>query len=330
MSDSKIKTFQNVLKQQKRFDLAIKFENAYLEHYDIEDSNYNIGAINFYINPIYFFDLDQLHKKDRELLLSILNALNFPYEHISHFKISINEKIPIADIRDTVYIFVDESGDMDFSIKGSNHYMFNFLVKNRPFQLHEYIANYRYELIERNLDPFITQHLDIEKFHACEDNKYIRQRMFEIISTFASEAVQVYSYILEKPKVHPEKRQEHSVFYVDNLMFAITKLLDKIKIDRDFIIITDRLPVLANKKAHLKALKQGIEEYLKISKKDLRYSIHHHCSASSSNLQIIDYIGWAIYRKYEHNESAYYEMIKQYLLEEEVMTKDRVEVHYHK
>ncbi|OYZ31036.1 MAG: hypothetical protein B7Y30_12085 [Campylobacterales bacterium 16-40-21] len=206
--------------------------------------------------------------------------------------------------------------------------MFNFLVKTRPFQLHEYIANYRYELIERNLDPFVKEVLDIEAFHACEDNKYIRQKMFETISTFTKEAVQVYSYILEKPKVHPEKRKERSIFYVDNLMFAITQLLDKIHINRNFIIITDRLPVLANKNAQIKALKKGIKQYLKTNGKDLRYTIHHHCSASSSNLQIIDYIGWAVNRKYEHGDPSYYEMIKQYLLEEEVMTRDRVEVHY--
>jgi len=316
-----------MLKQQKRFDLAMKFEQAYLEHAQNENG-YNTGTIFIYVNPIYFFDLEKLSKKDSEMILVVLNALNFPYEQITYFKIAINEKIQQSDISDAIYIFVDESGDMDFSAKGSTYYMFNFLVKTRPFQLHEYIANYRYELIERNLDPLITQHLDIEKFHACEDNKYIRQKMFDIISTFASEAVQVYSYILEKPKVLPDKRQERSKFYVDNLMFAITKLLDKININRNFIIITDRLPVLANKKAHIKALKQGIEEYLKHSQKDFRYSIHHHCSASSANLQIIDYIGWAIYRKYEHNEPSYYQMIEQYLLEEEIMTKDRKKRHY--
>lgn len=114
---------------------------------------------------------------------------------------AINENIPQSTISNAVYIFVDEAGDMDFSIKGSKYYMFNFLVKTRPFQLHEYIkANYRYELIEWNLDPFVKDILDIEKFHAHLDNKYIRQRMFEIIGTFAQEAVQVYSYILEKAK----------------------------------------------------------------------------------------------------------------------------------
>jgi hypothetical protein len=212
-------------------------------------------------------------------------------------------------MNEMVYIFVDEAGDMDFSPKGSKHYMFNFLVKTRPFQLHEHIASYRYDLLERNLDPMVDKRLDIEAFHACEDNKYIRQRMFEIISTFTPDAVQVYSYILEKPKVNPTKRKENAVFYIDNLTYAITQLLDKIGIDQNFIIITDRLLLQANKNT-------------------LRYTLHHHCSASSSNLQIIDYIGWAINRKYEHGDGSYYEMIKKYLLEEEVMTKDRTEMHY--
>lgn len=313
-----------MLKQLKRFDLAIKFENAYINYY----KNGGIGEVVFYVNPIYFFELKKLSDADQELILEILNGLKHDYYQISSFLFAINENIPQSDVSDAVYIFVDEAGDMDFSQKGSKHYMFNFLVKTRPFQLHEYIANYRYELLERNLDPFVKEVLDIEAFHACEDNRYIRQRMFEIISTFTKEAVRVYSYILEKPKVHPDKRRERSVFYVDNLMFAITKLLDEIQIDRNFIIVTDRLPVLANKNAQIKALKKGIKHYLKSNGKNLRYTIHHHCSASSSNLQIIDYIGWAINRKYEHNDSSYYEMIQQYLLEEEVMTKDRCEVHY--
>lgn len=328
MSKQQIKTIQNLLKIQKRFDLAVKFENADLKHFDIEDDRYSIGAVILYVNPIHFFDLNQLNKKDTELILIILRALNLPYGYIAHFSVAINENIPQSTISDVVYIFVDEAGDMDFSPKGSKYYMFNFLVKTRPFQLHEYIANYRYELIERNLDPLVKDILDIEKFHACEDNRYIRRRMFEIIGTFAKEAVQVYAYILEKSKVNPDKRKENHIFFADNLAYAITQLLDKININRDFIIITDSLPVKSKKERQVGALKKGIKAYLKANKLGSRYTIHHHCSASSSNLQIIDYVGWAIYRKYEHGDPSYYELIKWYLLEEEVMTKDRKEAHY--
>ena len=93
---------------------------------------------------------------------------------------TITEKTP------PLYIFVDESGDMDFSAQGSKHYMFTFLVKQRPFKLHE----------------------------------------------------------------------------------------------------------------------------------------------ASANLQIVDYISWAIFRKYERSDDSYYQKIRHYLIDEEVMTKDRKENHY--
>lgn len=218
------------MKEQKRFDLAIKFENAHYEDYKIDNWNGGIGEIKFYVNSIYFFDLKRINEEDKQLILEIMNALPHEYYEINSLEFGINQNIKQSEISNTVYIFVDEAGDMDFSPKGSKHYMFNFLVKTRPFQLHEFVANYRYELIERNLEPSTKEVLDIEKFHACEDNKYIRQKMFEIISTFAKDAVQVYSYILEKPKVQPEKRKEQYVFFADNLTFAITNCSIKLRL----------------------------------------------------------------------------------------------------
>jgi len=230
-----------------------------------------------------------------------------------------------------IYIFVDEAGDMDFSAKGSKYYMFNFLIKSRPFRLHEHLSNYRYSVLERNLDPNSGgRRLDIEAFHACEDNKYIKEEMFNIISTFDINSVMSYSYILEKPKVTPTKRKEKDKFYINNLNFAIQRLLDRLRIDRDFIIITDRLPVQKNKKKQVGALKKGIKEYLKKSNLTIRYDIFHHCSASNVNLQIVDYISWAIFRKYEMNQDVFYKKIEQYLIGIDVMTSGREINHYEK
>ncbi|MDA3078130.1 DUF3800 domain-containing protein [Campylobacter sp. JMF_06 NA1] len=225
------------------------------------------------------------------------------------------------------YIFVDEAGDMDFSANGSKHYMFSFLVKKRPFALHEKIASYRYSLLERNLDPLNEKRLDIEYFHACEDNKFIKNKMFELISNFDSKKVKIYSYILEKPKVLPEKREKKSEFYTSNLTFATSRLLDKLKIDNNFIIITDRLPIPNNKNL-ISAIKKGIKEYIKNNNLNIRYDIFHHSSASSANLQIIDYVNWAVFRKYEKMDESFYAKIKRYILDEEVLTKDRDEKFY--
>ncbi len=319
-----------MLKKQDKYDLAIKLENAYYKDYRIDNWNGGIGEVEIFIHPNYFFEFDSLEEETKNILIKIFDALPHSYYEITSIKFSINTDVNIENISDTLYIFVDEAGDFDFSSKGSKHYMFTFLAKRRPFNLHEYIANYRYSLLERNLDPFVEKKLDIEAFHACEDNSYVKNELFNIISTFNEDSVKAYSYVLEKPKVLPEKRNEKDRFYIDNLSFAIQKLLDELQIDKNFIIITDRLPVQSNKKKQIGALKKGIKEYLKSKNldKQLRYDIFHHCSASSANLQITDYICWAIFRKFERNDDSYYKRIEKYLIKIDEMTKDRKEVHY--
>ena len=158
----------------------------------------------------------------------------------------------------------------------------------------------------------------------------IKNEFFNLISTFDEKSVQTYSYILEKPKVSPDKRKEKDKFYIENLSFSIQRLLDKLEIDKNFIIITDRLPVQKNKSKQVGALKKGIKEYIKSKKLNLRYDIFHHCSASSANLQIVDYISWAIFRKFEHKDDTFYKKIEKYLIGLDEMTKDRKVSHYKK
>ena len=329
MSKEKIKIIQNILKKQNQYDLAIKLENAYYEFKFIEGiDEWEKGSLDIFVHPNYFLELKESQINNN--LIGLFEGLFDSNTTIVRIDFKINTDVVIENISDTVYIFVDEAGDMDFSSKGSTHYMFSFLIKKRPFNLHEYISSYRYSLLERNLDPLNGKKLDIEAFHAHKDNKYVKNELFNIISTFDVNSVKIYSYILEKPKVAPEKRKEKEWFYIDNLSYSIQRLLDKLNIDKNFIIITDRLPVHKNKNKQIGALKKGIKEYLKNKQLNIRYDIFHHCSASSSNLQIVDYVSWAIFRKFEHKDDSYYKRIEKYLIGLDEMTKDRKEVHYEK
>lgn len=84
------------------------------------------------------------------------------------------------------------------------------------------------------------------------------------------------------------------------------------------------MPVQKNKQTQIKAIKSGINTYISENKLNIRYDIFHHCSASSVNLQLIDYINWAIQRKYEKNDMYFYEKIEKYILDEEIVTKERI------
>ncbi len=328
MSKENIKIIQNILKKQDNFELAIKLENAHYRFVVFEEmEEWEKGTVNLYVHPNHYVELSKMKLENlKELFQGLFDSNKF----IHNIEVKIDKNIVSENISDTVYIFVDEAGDMDFSASGSKYYMFNFLIKRRPFNLHAYIANYRYSLLERNLDPLTGQRLNIEYFHASEDNKYIREEIFNIISTFDKESVKSYSYILEKPKVDPAKRKEIDRFYIDNLNLAIHQLLDKLKIDKNFIIITDRLPVQKNKSKQIGALKKGIKKYIKDHSLTIRYDIFHHSSASSVNLQIVDYISWAIFRKYERDQDSDYNKIEKYLIGVDLMTKDRDINHYEK
>ena len=328
MSRENIKIVQNILKASKRFDLAVKLEKAYYALRVIEERDeWQKCTLDMYVHPNCYMELSA-SKNDKQLI-HICQGLFDSYIHIDNIEFKINQELQIENITDTTYIFVDESGDMNFTATGSKYYMFNFLVKKRPFTLHEYIANYRYELLEKTLDPLMVKRINIEYFHAHNDNKHIKNELFNIISTFDTEAVKVYSYILEKEKVQPDKREQKEHFYIDNLIYSIGKLLEKIEINSNFIIITDSLPVAQNRKKQEKALKVGVAKYLKEHKLHIRY-IFHHCSASSSNLQIIDYIGWAVYKKYEHGDDGFYKKIEKYIVAEDIVTKNRGIKYYEK
>ncbi len=331
MEENYIKVIQNLLIQQDRYNLSIKLEGAYSKFVFLEEWN-NISSVVLvlHVHPNYYIELENIEQSEKNVIISLFKGLTDSATIIQDIEFKIDVNVKVQTISDTIYIFVDEAGDMDFSLKGSKHYMFNFLIKQRPFNLHEYISNYRYSLLERNLDPLNDSRLNIESFHACEDNQYIRNEIFNIISTFNINSVKAYSYILEKPKVEPTKREEKDKFYIDNLNLAIHQLLDKLQIDKNFIIITDRLPVQKNKNKQVGALKKGIKEYLKSNSLDIRYDIFHHSSASSVNLQIVDYISWAIFRKHEWNQDIYYKKIEKYLISVDLMTKDRKVNHYEK
>ena len=49
---------------------------------------------------------------------------------------------------------------------------------------------------QKSYAPKLLLKIYIYAFHACEDNKYIKEEIFNIISTFNKDSVKSYSYIL--------------------------------------------------------------------------------------------------------------------------------------
>ena len=74
----------------------------------------------------------------------------------------------------TIYGFLDEGGNLDFSRTGTRFFSLSCVSMQRPFTLHTQLDTYKYDLIEFGLD--------VESFHCTNDNTHVRRHVFEILS----------------------------------------------------------------------------------------------------------------------------------------------------
>ena len=199
----------------------------------------------------------------------------------------------------TLYIFLDEGGNLDFSNKGTKYFTLTTITKCRPFSLDSYLLSLKYDLLEEGTD--------IESFHASEDKQPVRDRVFSLIGKNLVQ-FRIDSLLVEKRKTQPQIREVEK-FYPAMLGYLLKYVFKEAQIERyrQVIVKTDRLPVTKKRRAVEKAIKITLSEMLPAK---ASYRVVHHESRSSFSLQVADYCNWAIYRKWTDDDLRSYELIK--------------------
>jgi len=82
--------------------------------------------------------------------------------------------VPVESIESqSLYIFLDEGGNLDFSPNGTKFFTVSTITKCRPFALDADLLALKYDLLEEGLD--------LDCFHASEDRQLVRNRVFSLI-----------------------------------------------------------------------------------------------------------------------------------------------------
>lgn len=197
------------------------------------------------------------------------------------------------------YIFIDESGDFNFSPLGTAYFTLSSITTTRPFAFVSKLDTLKHDLME--------QGHNIEYFHASEEAQPVRDRVFAIIQEHLN-GLRIDSLIVEKRKVGPALRDELR-FYPEMLGYLLRNLIGRPAFGdaEQLILLTDLLPVAKKRKAVEKAVKITLAKMLP---KFRKYRIMHHSSKSSYGLQIVDYCNWAIYRKWQRRDLRSYDLVK--------------------
>ncbi len=220
-------------------------------------------------------------------------------------------------MNEALYVFLDESGNLDFSVSGTRFFALTGVSMRRPFRLNETLDSYKYDLLEQGVEQ--------EYFHCSEDNPRVRGHVFDIISNGLA-GIHVDSVIVEKSKTEPALRADGR-FYPQMLGHLLGDLLARSSHpDTDeVIIITDSLPVQKRRRAVEKAIKVTLANMLP---EGTRYRIAHHDSRSHYGLQIADYCCWAVFRKHERGDETAYNRINSAIRTESDIFRDGTRRYY--
>jgi hypothetical protein len=197
----------------------------------------------------------------------------------------------------TLYLFLDESGNFDFSPSGTRYLVVTSLVTRDVVPMVIELHCFKHEVIARGEN--------LECFHAAENRQWIRDRVFGIIS--ACNHFAVHAVIIEKAKLDPALygMRRFYPFACQHLFAAIFAHEPSSSFDQ-VVVFIDNVPVRKAREAILKGIKENLKDHLAPGQ---RYDILMHASQSHPYLQIVDYLSWAVYVKWTRAEQRPWNVI---------------------
>jgi len=200
---------------------------------------------------------------------------------------------------------MDESGDLGFNFdkKGTSSY---FLVT--------FLLVYNKRSIEKCVKKVYStlrkKYKKVGILHAYKEEPITRKRLLALL---ANTDCRVMTILLNKRKVYTRLQDEKPVLY----NYITNILLDRIFSKK--LVGTESVEIVASKKETNKFLNQNFKIYLQsqlIKEHGISITITVKTAAEAKALQAADFVSWAIFRKYEHGDETYYDIIRRNIVEE--------------
>ena len=210
------------------------------------------------------------------------------------------------------YIFLDESGDLGFNFnkrKTSKYFIITFLFTENKRPLEKIVKKIHSELQKKYKRK-------IGVLHAVKEKPITRVRLLRKLVEKDCSIMVIY---LNKSKVYVKLRDEKHILY----NYVTNILLDRI-LNRKILPLHQGLKLIASRKETNKFLNDNFKIYLNNQIKNrhnVDLDIEIRTPHQEKALQVVDFVSWAIFRKYEYGDESYYEIFKNKIIEENGLFK---------
>lgn len=193
-----------------------------------------------------------------------------------------------------VYIFIDESGDLGGD--GTKYFIITAIWTDKPELFDRFLKNLRRYKFNKIL----------KKVNELKANKSGHELREYVLKKFnETEGAKGHTIILEKKKVFSKylKGNKHKLYnYVCGVLASTMTFESK------------HLIVRIDRSKGKQALRDDFDEYIKrkCTEDDTsrKIEVYHSWSHAWSGLQIVDFVSWAIFQKFEHGNDYYHKLIE--------------------
>lgn len=205
------------------------------------------------------------------------------------------------------YIFLDESGDMGFSKSASRWFLFTLAIVPDPRSLER--------VVKKIWRPLKRKHKKLGELHAYHADDITRTRILQKLNEL--EDLKVLCVILNKEKVHVDLQNQKNYLYNYTANILLDRLHSSATIKRD-----EQIHLFIDRKDTKKKLRENFTRYLSgqmANRGRKHFSVTLHTSHENKSLQAVDFISWAIFRKYERGDYEFYELMKSKITDERLL-----------
>lgn len=189
-----------------------------------------------------------------------------------------------------VYLFVDESGNFDFSAGGTSYFVMAGIMTPSPLTSLIVMQSVRYELLQGGRD--------LQTFHATQDKKFVRDKVLEAFQVMKD--VHAFVIYCKKSKFPPNVQSEprfHAIF-ARHLIGAASESIKNLD-PSQVVMIFDHTLRGEKRKEFLALLKPALKEVGP-------FLLFFHSMKSDMNGQVADYVAWAKFRQLERDDHEYW------------------------
>mgnify|MGYP001575124671 CR=1 FL=1 len=205
------------------------------------------------------------------------------------------------------HIFLDESGDLGFNKNKRNSKYFIiaiiFTIDKKPL---EKIVKKVHSSLRKKV-----KRLSGGILHSHKEKPLTRKRLLENLK---EKDITIMTIYLDKSKVYSHLRNEKHILY----NYVTNILMDRI-MTRKYLDKNKEILLTASKRETTKFLNDNFTKYLESQLKNkhkVLIKIEIKTPSEEKSLQAVDFVTWAIFRKYEFKDDSYYQIIKNKIVEE--------------